>query len=247
MSRPRWHVWCLPFATKGGRKVYVMNRALNVFAVALMVTLVPIDGRAQEEDRVHFSFGGGFTAPNSEVREQLGGGYNLTFGVDFDLTRALGLEAYFSTNNIGERQFSIPVSLTPAAISVPTDFSANVSMLFGTASLVLRRPGGRFRPYGLVGIGVYERPVELTTSAAGWVSDFCNPWWYICQDDEFVSVDSLVGIRSSTDFGMDVGAGVNIGYTFTEVRYHYVWGPRIAGTDVRANGKFLATSFGVRF
>jgi hypothetical protein len=224
-----------------------MVRAHVVLAAALMVTVGPTDGRAQQEDRVHFSFGGGFTAPHSEVRDKLGGGYNLTFGLQLDVTPILGLEAYLSTNNIGDRRFSIPVRLTPAAISIPTDFSVNMSMLFATANLALRKPGGTIRPYGLVGIGVYERPVEVTTMAAGLVSNYCDPWWYICQGDEFVSVESLVGIRSSTDLGMDVGAGVDIGSVFTEVRYHYIWGPRIAGTDVKANGTFVATSFGVRF
>ena len=224
-----------------------MDRALVVIAVALIVSVVPIEVRAQEEDRIHFSFGGGFTSPNSEVRQNLGGGYNLTFGLDFDVTSAVGVEAYLSTNNIGERQFSIPVRLTPTARSVPADFSISMSMLFATANLVWRKPEGRIRPYGLAGIGVYERPVEVTTMAAGFVSGLCNPWWYICEEDGFTSVDSLVGIRSSTDFGMGVGAGVNIGSVFTEVRYHYVCGPRIAGTDVKANGTFLASSVGVRF
>jgi hypothetical protein len=139
------------------------------------------------------------------------------------------------------------VRLTPAAVSIPRDFSVNMSMLFATANVAVRKPGGTVRPYGVVGIGVYERPIEVTTLAGGFVSDFCDPWWYLCQEDGFLPVETLVGIRSSTDIGMDVGGGVTIGSVFTEVRYHYIWGPRIAGTDVKANGTFLATSVGVRF
>ena len=58
---------------------------------------------------------------------------------------------------------------------------------------------------------------------------------------------------------MVFGGGVNFGVVFAEVRYHYIWGPEvavnqpaqpIAGVDVdtrKANGQFLATTFGIRF
>jgi hypothetical protein len=67
-------------------------------------------------------------------------------------------------------------------------------------------------------------------------------------------------VRSSTDFGMDFGGGVNFGKLYAEVRYHYIWGPTVQenqpvqplpGADVsserKANGQFLAFTFGVRF
>jgi hypothetical protein len=56
-----------------------------------------------------------------------------------------------------------------------------------------------------------------------------------------------VGERSSTDFGMDFGGGVNFGAAFGEVRYHYIWGPEIEGTDEKADGQFLQLTFGFRF
>ena len=52
---------------------------------------------------------------------------------------------------------------------------------------------------------------------------------------------------------------MNFGKFFAELRYHYIWGPEvvartpgqpIAGVDVdtrKANGQFLATTFGLRF
>ena len=72
-------------------------------------------------------------------------------------------------------------------------------------------------------------------------------------------VDAIVGERSSTDFGMDFGGGVNFGAIYAEIRYHYIWGPQIEpqvnpltgenvpGTGGKANGQFLATTFGIRF
>jgi opacity protein-like surface antigen len=77
-----------------------------------------------------------------------------------------------------------------------------------------------------------------------------------------VPVEQIVGKRSSTDFGMNFGGGVNFRVTdhtsiFAEVRYHYIWGPQIdpalapqplsdlAGK--KANGQFLPITFGFRF
>ena len=48
-----------------------------------------------------------------------------------------------------------------------------------------------------------------------------------------VSVDNILGDRSSNDFGIDVGGGVTFGHEakfYVETRYHYVWGPSITAT-----------------
>ena len=88
----------------------------------------------------------------------------------------------------------------------------------------------------------------------GYIPGYCDPWWYICYPGGFVPVENVIGERSSTDFGMDFGGGVNFGVVYAEVRYHYIWGPEVdvpngeaAPTKRKANGQFLATTFGVRF
>jgi len=71
-------------------------------------------------------------------------------------------------------------------------------------------------------------------------------------------VENIIGKRSSTDFGMDFGGGANFGTFYTELRYHYIWGPTVAEvgpiqplpgvSSVRkANGQFLQFTFGFRF
>ena len=137
-----------------------------------------------------------------------------------------------------------------------------MNMQYGTANLVVQRPNGGVRPYGLVGMGVYYRPIKVTTPGVGFVPGYCNPWWYVCVPGGFVPVDNIVGERSSTDFGMDFGGGVNFGVIYAEIRYHYIWGPTVqegtavnplasasttVSTDRKANGQFLATTFGIRF
>jgi opacity protein-like surface antigen len=228
-----------------------------VFVIASLVAPMATTAEAQSK-AVNFSVGGGFTAPNSEVSDRLGNGYNFTFGVQVNVTPVIGIEGLYSFNGLGKKQISIPVSASPTASSIPTDFFGSMNMQYGTGSLVVQKPSGSVRPYGLVGMGVYYRPVKVTTPGVGFVPGFCDPWWYVCVPGEFVPVENVVGERSSTDFGMDFGGGVNFGVIYAEIRYHYIWGPTVAtvgpvqplpgvSAERKANGQFLATTFGLRF
>ena len=91
--------------------------------------------------------------------------------------------------------------------------------------MVVQGSDGDVRPYGLVGMGVYYRPVKVTTPGVGYAPGYCDPWWYVCYPGGFVAVDNIIGERSSTDFGMVFGGGVNFGAFYAELRYHYIWGP----------------------
>jgi opacity protein-like surface antigen len=231
-------------------------RALLVLTVSTLAVL-PTPAQAQDQ-RVHVSLGGGLTVPNAEVKDHLGNGYHFNFGVEVKVTPVIGIEGVYSFNGLGDKRISIPVSGTPGGASVPTDFSASMNMQYGTVNLVVQKPDGGVRPYGLVGMGVYYRPIKVTTPSVGFVPGYCDPWWYVCVPGGFVPVENIVGERSSTDFGMDFGGGVNFGAFYAEIRYHYIWGPTVATTGAsqplpgvsserKANGQFLATTFGLRF
>jgi opacity protein-like surface antigen len=223
-----------------------------------MLVLVPSLAAAQ--DKVDFSIGGGVTIPNSEARDRFGEGYNINFGVQVNVTPVIGIEGLYSFNGLGSKDITIDVFPQPINGSgIPTNFDANMNMQFGTASLVVQKPDGGVRPYGLVGMGVYYRPVKLTTPGVGWVPGYCDPWWYVCYPGGWVETTNIIGERSSTDFGMAFGGGVNFGAFYAELRYHYIWGPEvtintpsqpIAGVTAdtrKADGQFLQTTFGFRF
>ena len=127
-------------------------------------------GIAEAQDKpVNFSLGGGYTAPNAEVRDHLGDGYNFNIGLQFNVTPVVGIEGLYSFNGLGEKRISIPVSPEPGGSAVPTDFFANMNMQFFDVNLVLQKPEGSVRPYGLVGMGVYYRPIEVTTPGVGYI------------------------------------------------------------------------------
>ena len=231
-------------------------KRLFVLSVSLL-GILPVAAQAQDK-RVSVSLGGGFTQPNAEVKDHLGNGYNFNFGVEVKATPVIGIEGLYSFNGLGEKRISVPVSGAPGGSPVPTDFFANMNMQYGTANLVLQKPTGGVKPYGLVGVGVYYRPIKVTTPGVGYVPGYCDPWWYICVPGGFVPVENIVGERSSTDFGMDFGGGVKFGVVYAELRYHYIWGPTVATTGAvqplpgvsaerKANGQFLQTTFGIRF
>jgi len=230
-----------------------MRNTTAFFLVAGLMAGAPTWVRAQ--DTVKVSFGGGYTAPNSEVRDHLGDGYHVNFGVQVNVTPVIGIEGLYSFNGLGQKRISIPViAPPPGGSAVPTDFFGDMNMQYGTLNLVVQRPDGGVRPYALVGAGVYYRPIKVTTPALGFIPGYCNPWWYICVPGGIVPVEDVVGERSSTDFGMDFGGGVNFGPFYGEVRYHYIWGPEVelpAGAqpveDRKADGQFLQATVGFRF
>ena len=169
-----------------------------------------------------------------------------------NVTAVIGIEGLYSFNGLGEKRISIPVSSTPGGATVPTDFFGNMNMQYGTVNLVARKPSGSVRPYFVAGVGVYYRPIKVTTPGVGYVPGYCDPWWYVCFPGGFVPVENIVGERSSTDLGMDFGGGVQFGTFYAEVRYHYIWGPTVdtsatGGTSQKANGQFLPITFGFRF
>ncbi len=199
-----------------------------VFVVSLLASL-PYVASAQRP--VNFSFGGGYTQPNAEVSDRLGGGYNFNIGLQGNVTPVIGIEGLYSFNGFGDKQLLIDIASAPGGTPIPTELFGDMSMQYGTASLIVQKPDGGVRPYGLVGMGVYYRKVRLTTPGVGFVPGYCDPWWYVCYPGGWVETTNIIGDRSSTDFGMSFGGGVNFGAFYGELRYHYVWGPEVQATS----------------
>src|SRR5574339_901507 len=125
-----------------------------VLAVGVLAVL-PATAQAQEK-KVNVSFGGGFTIPNSDVRDHFGDGYNFNFGVQVNVTPIIAIEGLYSFNGLGDKDISVPVFPQPVdSGGVPTDLTASMNMQYGTASVIVQAPEGSIRPYGLVGMGVY--------------------------------------------------------------------------------------------
>jgi len=231
-----------------------MRRGIALLFVGALVAAVPAGA---QEKRVDMNIGGGYTAVLSEVRDHLGDGGHFNIGVTVNVTPMIGLQGEYSFNALGRKQVDVPVYPTPGGTPTDQPVYADMNMQYGDFNLVLKPPmEGRVKPYLITGIGVYYRPVKVTSPGVGYVPGYCDPWWYVCWPGGWVPVENILGERSSTDFGMNVGGGVNflIGETagiYVEARYHYIWGPEVTdprdNSTKKANGQFFPITFGVRF
>ncbi len=79
---------------------------------------------AQDYRPVEVSLGGGWTIPNSDIKDHLGDGYNFNFGVQVNVNPVIGIEGLYSFNGLGEKRISVPVSRTRAGRRCPPTFSA---------------------------------------------------------------------------------------------------------------------------
>ena len=237
------------------------------FGIVLAVAfLAAAPAAAQDVKPVQLTIGGGYTGVYGAAADHIGNAGNFTLGVLFNMNPVVSLQGEYAWNGIKKKQLSLPVSVNPLGDgSVPTDFFADGNMQYGSFNVLLHAPTkGKARPYGITGLGIYYRPVNITTPAVGYTT-ICDPYWYVCYPT-LVPVDQVIGSRSSTDFGMNFGGGVDFRVAehasiYFEVRYHYIWGPEISQNSVptqpiagvsppkslKANGQFLPITVGFRF
>jgi len=241
----------------------MFRRVGLIFVAAVMAATT---AAAQDVKPIQLTIGGGYTSILGPEKDHLGShGGNFTIGVLFNLNPIFSVQGEYAWNGVPKKRISIPLSPVPTPQNtVPTDFFADGNMQYGDFNVLVHAPThGKAKPYGLIGAGLYYRPVNVTTPGVGYTT-VCDPYWYVCYP-ALVSVDQVVGSRSSTDFGMNFGGGVDFRFHehasfYVEVRYHYVWGPTvpsgnvpanpIVGSDVggtKANGQFLPITFGFRF
>ena len=186
----------------------------------------------------YFILGGGYTAPNGEVRDHLGDGYNFVIGGQYNATPVIGIEGLYSFNGLGEKRISIPVS--PIARrrrrshGLLRQHEHAVRHGERRVSEAGRRRSDRTASSAWASTTARSK---VTTPGVGYMPGYCDPFWYVCYPGGFVPVDNIVGERSSTDFGMDFGGGVKFGAFYADARYHYIWGPEIEEQQRDAAGR----------
>ena len=231
-----------------------------VVVLALVLAAVPAGAQVNEK-KINVNFGGGYTFAMSDVSNYLGNGYNASLGITFNFNKKVGLQVEYGYNGLGKREVDFPVcDVVNCASPVNKPFYASMNMQYVDFNLVLRgNTSGKNVPYLVVGAGYYYRPAEVTTPATGYVPGYCSPYWYWCYPGGWVAYDKIVGKRSSSDVGIDVGGGVSFSLgdsaaIYVEARYHYIWGPSYDVTDAAgkhytgtANGQFLPIVIGIRF
>lgn len=215
-----------------------------------LLALVPASAIAQDKP-VQFNIGGGVTFPVGDVADSFDTGWNFAAGLTFNTSEAVGFQAEYQFHRFGgpDRVFDNLIPTPTASDSILIE--SNHQMHVGSFNVVLRAGGtSGVRGYLVAGPGIYNRKIQLTTPSVGFIT-VCDPYWLICYPTA-VSTDTIVGDRSSTDFGVNVGGGVNFGAFYVEARYHYVWGPEVTpvgggGQSYSTNASYFPITFGFRF
>jgi opacity protein-like surface antigen len=217
---------------------------LNKTLVALaMVAGTALPASAQEKT-YDFYLGGGVIFPLSTTHSNFNTGGNVVFGGEYHFNDNFSMRAQYRYSHMGAN----------ADIFAATNLDGSLSQNVGQLDFVLgskrNAQGSRF--YGFFGPGVYNGKVQIT-KFDGYVPTVpvCNPWLGICYPVG-VPVATILGSRSSTSFGMDVGLGIEFAHHFfIEASYVYVWGPSFTDPNTlvttRATGQYLPLTLGFRF
>ena len=223
---------------------------------AFLVTLVAAaPARAQGDGPVHLNIGGGFTQPLSDVKERFGTGGGFNIGVIFEPAPTFGFQVEYSFNKLAGEEQTVQISQTPILAGLTNGIIESHHDMHYIDFNGIFKPGGDsiVKPYGIGGFGMYYRTVTLTSPDIGYTT-WCDPYWYVCYPTA-VSIDTILGERTSWDPGFNVGGGVTFALGesalfYVETRWHYMWGPEFtdgAGVTQKANGQYLPVTFGFRF
>lgn len=209
-------------------------------ATACLAVLAAAMPAAAQERPVTVAAGGAIVGPLSGGADRFSTGLGVAAGVTWHLSDQLGLTADYVWSALGVQD-----DWRGVVLSRPIDITPRIQ--FGTVDVKFQAPPGPVRLYVVAGVGLYHRSVRLATTGSDDIA-VCDPWWFVCNPDP-VPVGSISRTRSSTDLGINVGAGLTAGMFFAEIRYHYMSGPSFdtpAGRQT-ATGKFFPLTFGVVF
>ena len=234
-----------------------MSKLLPVL-FALFVATTP--AFAQDKP-LTFSLGGGVVFPLTDLKDEWDMGYNFNVGLTFNIKEKVGVLTDYTYFRMGGPDRAISLTATPVAGAITNGLiESNHQMHVGTVDLVYKMASSNSSVggYALGGAGIYHRMVQLTSPSVGYTT-FCDPYWYVCYPT-LVSVDQILGDRSSNDFGINVGGGLTFGSEtqfFVEARYHYVYGKKftpdvVTGSSACADGcstsgSYFPITFGFRF
>ena len=214
-----------------------------------------------QDKPVEINIGGGATFPVSNFKNDFNTGGNFDIGATFWLNPNIGIQAQYTYTRMNGPEKTITVTPAPG-VGVGTNqlIQSNQQIHAGVFDVVGRshNTDAVANGYFLGGLGIYHRGLQLTSPAVGYTT-ICDPYWLVCYPAA-VSVDNILGERTSNDFGINFGGGVTFGHEakfYVEMRYTYVWGPTIttptnlpAGatpSSTSSNATYWPLTFGVRF
>jgi len=240
-----------------------MRKLVLAAVFGLLVAAAP--AAAQDHKPVDINIGFGWAFPTGDFKNDWSAGWNGTIGATFNVNEHVGVQAEYIYARMNGPSKTIPISSNPIGSALTNGIiESNHQMHIGSFNLIYKGQShdSPIGGYVLGGAGIYHRIIQLTSPSVGYTT-VCDPYWYICYPG-YVSIDRILGDRSSNDFGIDFGGGITFGHEakfYIESRYHYVWGPTISaqtnpitgatgGTcagGCSTNASYFPLTFGVRW
>ena len=210
------------------------------------VMVAPVEPDIGVVPRIGWNFGGSLLVPLGPTSGRMNVGGGFAAGLSYNPSAHLGLQFEYGANW---------ASLSSGKLA-NAGVGGNSSVQYFNIDLLIRptNPSHVFGLYLIGGGGLYYRYANVTRVTGTTVAPYCDPWLYYCSAVP-VSTQSIIGSRSTWDWGLDAGAGVTFAIApplklYLEARYHYVWGPSFTdsnGAKRHADGQFLPIILGVRF
>ena len=232
--------------------------------VCLVVIGMAAPARAQVDKPFDFHIGGGWEFPLSTYKDEFNVGGEFVIGGTFWVTPTVGIQGQYEYDKMSGPSKTVSLSQNPIGGAITNGLiESNQQIHAAVFDVVVRSPhhaDQMVNAYFLGGLGYYHRIIQLTSPAVGYTT-ICDPYWFYCYPTA-VSIDQILGDRSSNDFGINFGGGVTFGHEvkfYVESRYHYVWGPEITPTTVNplsttqcssgctTNAAYFPLTFGARW
>lgn len=194
---------------------------LTALATVLSAAPAMTDPSDYYTRRGTFLVGGGINSPVGETQTYLNSGGTIFFGGGLNFRRRFALQVEYTHN----WQSIAPDVIDHAqSDSTFTDVSARLWSL--ALNGVLRfNVDNHYVPWVTAGAGYYKRNLELAHGAQVYYPPVWDPYWGWI-DGGWVPGEAIVGQRSATGPGFNVGFGIDFkiegsANVFFEARYHH--------------------------
>ena len=236
--------------------------------LALLIALAVAAGSAPAAAQqlvypVGLQIGAGAVVPLGDAGESAGLGWDLVVAGDVEFRPGFAVRLDYLYGRFGAEEREVRAG-TISRLPLPTaTLSGKLQMHVGSLDLLWRRqsPGAAAAFYVFGGPVLAYRRVTLTSLGSDLGEAFnevgvevCEPQWFQCADTG-LRYHMTLGVRRSTDPGVNVGAGVTLDIglnarVFGEARYVYLDGPSFRdtrGASRSARAAYLPVTAGLRF
>ena len=171
-----------------------------------------------------FVIGGGFNVPVGDIDPYLNSSGTIFFAGGRNINQKLAIQVEYTHNWL-----AIDPSVIERAQTDSTQIQDAHSSLWSVSlnGIYRFRPENEFVPWITAGGGYYKRNLMLTQNALVYYPPIYDPWWGWIDGGWGVG-EAIVGQRSDSSFGFNVGFGIDCeidggASLFIETRYHHAF------------------------